>query len=57
MYLMMHPTKLEESSESCTILALWVVRVGGDDGELRPWHYTYVYNIERRLTMTPKCPR
>ena len=20
---------------------LWVVRVGGDDGELRPWHYIY----------------
>ena len=19
------------------------VRVGGDDGELRPWHYVYVY--------------
>ena len=27
--------------------ALWVVRVGGDDGELRPWHYIYVYSIER----------
>ena len=22
---------------------LWVVRVEGDDGELRPWHYKYVY--------------
>ena len=22
---------------------LWVVRAGGDDGELRPWHYIYVY--------------
>ena len=21
--------------------ALWVVRVGGDDGELRPWHSIY----------------
>ena len=21
---------------------LWVVRVGGNDGELRPWHCTYV---------------
>ena len=21
--------------------AMWVVRVGGDDGELRPWHYIY----------------
>jgi len=20
---------------------VWVVRVGGDDGELQPWHYTY----------------
>ena len=28
---------------------LWVVRVGGDDGELRPWHYIYVYSIESRL--------
>ena len=25
---------------------MWVVRVGGDDGELRPWHYIYVYSIE-----------
>ena len=30
---------------------LWVVRVGGDDGELRPWHYIYVYSIESRLIM------
>ena len=29
----------------------WVVRVGGDDGELRPWHYIYVYSIESRLIM------
>ena len=21
------------------------MRVGGDDGELRPWHYIYVYSI------------
>ena len=28
---------------------MWVVRVGGDDGELRPWHYIYVYSIESRL--------
>jgi len=27
-------------------LLLWVVRVGGDDGELRPCHYIYVYSIE-----------
>jgi len=25
------------------------VRVGGDDGELRPCHSTYVYSIESRL--------
>ena len=24
-------------------LVFWVVRVGGDDGELRPWHCIYVY--------------
>ena len=30
---------------------MWVVKVGGDDGELRPWHYIYVYSIESRLTM------
>ena len=33
---------------------VWVVRVGGDDGELRPWHYIYVYSIESRLIMRPK---
>jgi len=27
---------------------VWVVRVAGDDGELRPWHYIYVYSIESR---------
>ena len=27
------------------------MRVGGDDGELRPWHYTYVYSIESRLIL------
>jgi hypothetical protein len=26
------------------------VRVRGDDRELRPWHYIYVYSIESRLT-------
>jgi len=31
------------------MLGLWVVRVGGDDEELRPWHYIYVYSIESRL--------
>ena len=24
---------------------MWVVRVGGDDGKLRPWNYIYVYSI------------
>ena len=28
---------------------LWVVRVGGDDEELPPWHYIYVFSIESRL--------
>ena len=27
-------------------LPLWVVRVGGDDGELRPLHYTHVHKFE-----------
>ena len=27
------------------------MRVRGDDGELRPWHYIYVCSIERRLMM------
>ena len=27
------------------------MRLGGVDGELRPWHYTYVYSIESRLIM------
>ena len=27
---------------------LWVARVCGDDGELRPWHFIYVY-IEIRM--------
>jgi hypothetical protein len=30
---------------------VWVVRVGGDDGELRPYHYIYVYIIESRPIM------
>ena len=33
---------------------MWVVRVGGDDGELRPRHYIYVYSIESRLIMRVK---
>ena len=33
------------------IHTLWVVKVGGDDGELRSWHYIYVFSIERRLIM------
>ena len=31
--------------------SVWVGRVGGDDGQLRPWHYRYVYSIESRLIM------
>ena len=31
--------------------AMWIVRVGGDDGELRPWHYIYAYSIESGLIM------
>ena len=31
--------------------AVWIVRVGGDDRELRPWHYIGVYSIESRLMM------
>ena len=30
---------------------MWLVRIGGDDVELRPWHYIYVYSIESRLIM------
>jgi len=43
---------------------LWVVRVGGDDGKLRPWRYICVYSIESRLIMRVEsngnpnfCPR
>ena len=32
------------------------MRVGGDDGQLRPWHYIYVYSIERRLIMRDRNP-
>ena len=31
--------------------ALCVVRVGGDDGDLRPLHYIYLHSIESRLIM------
>ena len=34
---------------SLGLLHVWVVRVGGHDGEPRPWHYIYVYSIESRL--------
>jgi len=27
------------------------IRVGGDNGELRPWHYIYVYSIKSRPMM------
>jgi hypothetical protein len=30
---------------------VWVVRVGGDNGELGPWHYIQVYSIESRPIM------
>ena len=33
------------------VRGVWVVRVGGDDGELRPWRYIYVYSIESRRIM------
>ena len=32
------------------------MRVGGDDGELRPWYYIYVYSIESRLIMRVSHP-
>ena len=35
--------------------AMRVVRVAGDDGELRPWHYVDVYSIESRLIKDSKC--
>jgi len=28
---------------------MWVARIGGDNGELRPWHYIQVYSIKSRL--------
>ena len=31
---------------------LWAVRVGGDDGGIRPQHYIYAYIIESRLIMS-----
>ena len=34
------------------------MREGGDDGELRPWHYMYVYSIDSRMeTQTEHPPR
>ena len=38
-----------------TLQQLWVVRVGGYDGELRPYHYIYVYSI-KSLTHTKAVP-
>ena len=29
------------------VRGMWVVREGGDDGELRPRHYTYLYGGNR----------
>ena len=40
-----------------TIDTLWVVRVAGEDGELRPWHYIHVYSIESRLMMRVRYHR
>ena len=31
---------------------VWVVRVGGDDGELRPWHYIYVCSMGCVMSLT-----
>ena len=36
---------------------VWVVRVGGEDGELRPWHCIYVYGMESRLIMRVRWVR
>ena len=35
------------------------IRVGRDDGELRPWHYMYIHSIESRLKGggVPEGPR
>jgi len=44
------PTPRNDSNS----LHLWVVRVGGDNGELRPWHYIHVLSIERSLMMGVK---
>ena len=41
-------SRLTSARCSC---AVWVVRVGGGDGELRQWQYIYVYSIESRLMM------
>ena len=35
---------------------MWVVRKGGDDGELRPWHYIYVAR-KPKLTSEGPCVR
>jgi len=43
--------KLATSELETSAAGMWVVRVGGEDGELRPWHYIYVYSIESRLIM------
>ena len=41
-----HPGKI------CRMWGVWVVRVGGDDGELRPWHYIYEVRRGRWGTLT-----
>ena len=32
-----------QGAESLSAHQVWVVWVGGHDGELRPWHFIYVY--------------
>ena len=45
------------AGENSSGLVVWVARGGGDDGELRPWHYTYVCRIESRLIMRVRYDR
>jgi hypothetical protein len=37
--------------------SMWLVMVGGDNGELRSWHFIYVRSIESRLIMCRRRPR
>jgi hypothetical protein len=37
---------------------MWVMRVGGDDVELRPWHYIFVYSrIQHREKTDHESPK